>query len=108
MIGPDPGQAATLATPNSAQLSPTGTAGMPFAAAEAITEKLQLTYIRRKASSNPGITYAVEFSDALAAWAVNPSATETTIVIDSTFDRVTVTDSITPAYRFVRVRVTIP
>ena len=108
MIGTDPGQAATLATPNSAQLSPTGTAGMPFAAAEAVTGKLQLTYIRRKATSNPGITYAVEFSDALTTWQINASATESITAIDSTFERVTVTDSTTPANRFVRVRVTTP
>lgn len=47
------------------------------------------------------------FSDALSSWAVNVSATELVTSIDSTFERVTVTDSAaTSGKRFVRVRVT--
>lgn len=105
MIGTGSGQSASLATPNAATLTELGTAGLPFPGADG-AGKLQLTYIRRKASSNPGITYTVEFSDALAAWAVNPSATESTTSIDATFERVTVTDSsVAATKRFARMRI---
>lgn len=69
--------------------------------------KLHLTFIRRKVSASPApdITYAVEFSDALSAWAVNGSATENVTSIDNTFERVTATDSVaTTSKRFVRIK----
>jgi len=98
MLGSSAGQAASLATPNASLFSANGSAGLPFvgvATSGTDAGKLQITYIRRLASASPapGITYAVEFSDALATWAVNPLATETTVTsIDPTFERVTVTD----------------
>ena len=106
MIGTGTGQASTLATPNSAVLSPAGFAGLPFGATEAVTGKLTITYIRRKAATNPGISYAVEFSETLSAWGTNLSATESATSIDTTFERVTITDSTTFTKRFVRVKVT--
>jgi hypothetical protein len=108
MIGSGTGQAATLATPNSAVLAPTGSAGLPLATAEALTGKLQLTYIRRKPASNPGISYSVQFSDALSSWNTNPSATESSTSLDAIFERVTVTDSTAPSQRFARVKITAP
>ena len=66
MIGTGTGQAATLAMPNSAVLVANGSSGLPFAEADG-SGKLALTFIRRKTASNSGISYAVEFSDALAA-----------------------------------------
>ncbi len=111
MIGAGPGQATDIDLPNAAILAPSGTAGLPFVSVGSGPDagKLQLTLIRRKAASNPGITYAVEFSDALASWAVNPSATESATSLDATFERVTVTDSsVSPARRFARVKVTAP
>lgn len=110
MLGSGNGQAATLATPNVATLAIGGSAGLPLASADA-TGKLQLTYIRRKATASPapGVTYSVEFSGNLAtgAWAINNSATETIVSLDATFERVTVTDSlVSPTHRFARVRVT--
>ena len=109
MIGSGAGQGTTLATPNSSVLLPNGSAGLPFAAVDG-SGKLALTYIRRKASASPapGVSYAVEFSDALATWGVNGSAIESAVSIDATFERVTVTDSANPASRFARVRVTAP
>ena len=106
MIGTGIGQASTLATPNSAVLSPAGFAGLPSGATEAVTGKLTITYIRRKAATNPGISYAVEFSETLSAWGTNLSATESATSIDTTFERVTITDSTTFTKRFVRVKVT--
>jgi len=109
MLGSETSQVATLATNNASILAANGSAGLPFVDVDG-TGKLQITYIRRKISSNPGVTYAVEFSDALATWAVNGFATEgTPTSINATFERVTITDSVTaPDKRFARVRVTIP
>jgi hypothetical protein len=107
MIGSGTGQSPNLPTFNAQTLSPSGSAGLPFGSVHDPSGKLQITYIRRKAASSPGITYAVEFSDALASWAVNASATESVVSIDATFERVTVTDSNAAATRrFVRVKVT--
>ncbi len=109
MLGSGTGQASTLATPNASVLTPSGSAGLPFVSLGSGGDvgKLQLTFIRRKATSTPGVSYTVEFSDALATWAVNPSATESVTSLDATFERVTVNDSLTsPAKRFVRVKVT--
>lgn len=105
LLGSDVGQAPTLAEPNTALLTVSTTAGLPSAA---LTPRLTLSYIRRKPATNPGITYAVEFNDTLAAdsWATNPFATESVTSIDATFERVTVTDSVSaPVERFVRVKV---
>ena len=108
MIGSGTGQASTLATPNVFTLTANGSAGLPLGGVESGTGKLQLNYIRRKAASNSGLTYAVVFSDTLSSWAVNDSATELVTSIDATFERVTVIDSSTTSKRFARVRVTTP
>jgi len=94
--GTEAGQASALASPNAAALTPDGSAGLPLVSLlPSPGTRLQITYVRRKASSTPapGITYAVEFSDALATWAVNDAATATVTDLDATFERVTVTDS---------------
>ena len=107
MIGGSEGQAMTLDIPNSQTINPSGAAGLPLSGND--NGRLTLTYIHRKASSGPGITYAVEFSNDLSDWDINPSTTENIEEIDATFERVTVTDSITgSAKRFVRIRVSVP
>lgn len=117
MLGNGAGQVASLATPNAAVLTLAGSAGLPFinvGATAPDTGKLQIAYIRRKASASPapGVSYSVQFSNDLGVsdpWALNPSATESTTSIDATFERVTVTDSTSVATkRFARVRVTAP
>ncbi len=60
------------------------------------------TYIRRKSSTSPGITYTVQWSDELGAWAGNPSATETTLSLDATWERVQLTDSFNTSQKPVR------
>ncbi|TAG08864.1 MAG: hypothetical protein EAZ42_09040 [Verrucomicrobia bacterium] len=108
MIGAGPGQASGIAVPNVATLAPAGSAGLPLVSRDA-TGKLQITYIQRKASSNSGITYTVEFSNDLVAWAPNATATTSPVSIDSIFERVTVTDSVVPpGKRFARVKVIAP
>jgi autotransporter-associated beta strand protein len=110
MIGTGPGQSADVTTFNAATLQPTGSAGLPYGGLQTATNRLQITFIRRKAGSNPGITYAVEFSNDLSAgsWATNPSATESATSLDASLERVTVTDSTLFTKRFARVKVTAP
>jgi hypothetical protein len=111
MVGNGIGQRPSLSLPNTSVLTPESVGGLP--AVDLGTGenegKLQITYIRRKASSDPGISYLVQFSEALGAWAHNPSATEQVAPVQNTvFERVTVTDSTTEASkRFVRLRVSV-
>jgi len=110
MVGNGQGQAAALNIPNNQTVGDSGTAGLPSTEIDG-SGKLTTTFIRRKASSNPGITYEVEFSNDLspASWAVNASATESATSIDADFERVTLTDSTAASpKRFVRVRVSQP
>jgi hypothetical protein len=110
MLGTGPGQVASLDIPSAASASPTGNAGLPAVAVDG-SGRLTVLYLRRKAASQPGITYAVEFSSTLAAdsWAVNASSTESATSLDDTWERVLVTDSAAmTGARFVRVRVVKP
>lgn len=112
MIGNGPGQSPSLDMPNSQRLTPSGSAGLPLV--DYLTgdeNRLKWTYIRRKASTTPGITYLVEFADDLTSnsWADNPSAQESVTSIDAQFERVTLTDDVTNASkRFSRIRILVP
>lgn len=102
MVGSGAGQATGLAIPNRTILPVNGLAGLPRVGMDG-TGKLTLTYIRRKALTNSGISYSVEYSDELISWAANPSVTESVTSLDSTFEQVLATDSlISPSRRFVR------
>ena len=98
---------------DSTRMTLTGAKGLPLLGRDA-SRQLTLTFVRRKASSFPAITYVVEFaSGANSPYAANQAAT--TVIdptfVDPTFERVTVTDSVSPpaaARRFVRLRVTDP
>ena len=107
MLGTGTGQVASLGLPNTSSLLADGNAGLPFRSMD-LNGRLQLTYIRRTITSNPGISYAVQFSDSLGGWVVNPSASESAAMIDDTFQRVTVTDSAAGPQRFARILVTSP
>ncbi len=103
--------AGDLARPNARALAnPAGTtvaslSGLPVASRDS-QGKLTLVYLRRAGANNPGITYRVEFSDLSAAFGVNPSAQTAVLPIDSIWERVTVTDSLTaPGRRFTRLNV---
>jgi hypothetical protein len=112
MIGGGTGQATTLSVPNNQSVGVSGTAGLPFTEYQVGgSTKFRWTYIRRKASTLPGITYFVEFSDDLVSgtWAANPLAIESVTSINATFERVTLTDSVSNASRrFSRVRINVP
>ena len=104
------GQKPTLGSANVARVTLTGTAGLPIQAVDG-TGRPALTYIRRKATTSPGASYHVEFSTNLNTWAENADATESSVALDPTFERVTLTDSAPVANwgrRFIRLRVTVP
>jgi hypothetical protein len=108
MIGSGTGQKVSLSLPNTSVLTSGGAAGLPLVGVGtgADVGKLQITYIRRKAAARPGVSYIVEFSDALTSWAPNGSAIETVTSLDANFERVTVTDSVAgDEKRFARVTV---
>ena len=107
MLGTGVGQTSALTTPNRSTLLTDGMAGLPLAGGK-IDAEPELTYIRRKASSNPGIVYTVQFSNDLSprSWGTSPAATESVTSLDSTFERVAVHHSEAAERRFVRVRIT--
>ncbi|MCU0794511.1 MAG: putative Ig domain-containing protein [Akkermansiaceae bacterium] len=82
----------------------TGTSGLPWSGKDA-QGRLVIEFVRRKASSNPGITYSVETGTSLGA--LNPlSLTGATITsINATWERVRITDPTPTPTRFGRVRV---
>ncbi len=97
---------------DSSRMTLAGTKGLPLQGLDA-GRHLTLTFVRRKDSTYPGITYFVEYGDTLSGtFAVNPNATTSTpTAIDSTWERVTVTDSVVivgQSDRFVRLRITDP
>jgi hypothetical protein len=65
------------------------TAGLPGGAT--VGGVLRLEYLRRKASTNPGITYRPQFSGDLGTWH-DFSAAETVSSIDATWERVVIDD----------------
>ena len=110
LLGNSPGQVASLDSPCGPGTLPVGNVGMPVLAMDG-GGHVTLLYLRRKAATQPGITYVLECSSTLAAgsWAENPGATEAATSVDATWERVLVTDSVAnPQVRFVRVRVNKP
>jgi hypothetical protein len=69
-------------------------AGLPcgFVSTASDRKALVIEYIRRKASSNPGVTYTVEFSSDLKIW-TPASLPETVVSIDDTWESVVVMDN---------------
>lgn len=88
----------------------TGTSGLPHAALvpDGQDEALQIEFIRRKASTNPQITYHAEFKDELGPGQWDSSVGEQVSSINATWERVIVKDSVNTSAsgaRFARVRV---
>ncbi len=98
--------AGSLNQPNIAILPSSGDAGLPHIS-RTPSGQLQITYLRRKASTYPGITYTPETGSILSDFAAL-TATETVTSIDTNWERVTITDSSTASKRFGRVKVTTP
>ena len=80
-----------------------GTAGLPGGVLSGAV--LRLEFLRRKASTSPGITYTAQFGSDLAGWTDIPVGTPPGTSIDATWERVTVDDPTGGATRFGRVTV---
>jgi hypothetical protein len=107
--------AGTLATPNAQTLpSPTGTtlaelSGLPHFGRTGTGNQLALTFLRRRATSGPGIGYEVQWTDDFAAWSAQPldGTNSETLIIDSNWERVRFlnTPDASASRRFYRVAV---
>jgi hypothetical protein len=87
----------------------TGTSGLPLVTAqgEGGNRRLRIEYLRRKASSLPGMSYQPQFSTTLGAdW--TPATGESAISIDDRWERVIVEDAPGDILNFGRVRVSTP
>ena len=81
-----------------------GTVGLPGGAV--VGGKLRLEFLRRKASTNPGITYTAQFGSDLTGWTDVPVGTPAGTSIDATWERVVVDDPTVGATKsFGRVKV---
>jgi hypothetical protein len=80
-----------------------GTAGLPGGAYTGGV--LRLEFLRRKASTNPGITYTAQFGSDLGGWTDIPAGTPAGTSIDATWERVIVDDPTGGLTRFGRVKV---
>jgi hypothetical protein len=72
--------------------------------------KQRLEFLRRKASTNPGITYTAQFSSSVGSW-TNFTGTETVsqlTPVSTTWERVVVDDPSGGATRFGRLKVVQP
>ncbi|HEX8679463.1 MAG TPA: choice-of-anchor Q domain-containing protein, partial [Chthoniobacterales bacterium] len=96
--------AGDLAKPNAATLAPNGTAGLPRVGYDG-QGRLVLELVRRKASTNPGISYTVETTGDLLSWTPLSLTNATVTSIDGVWERVSVIDPTVAAKRFGRVRV---
>ena len=67
--------------------------------------KLRIEFLRRKASTNPGITYTAQFGSELSGWIDIPVGTPPGTSIDATWERVVVDDPVGGTHRFGRVKV---
>ena len=92
--------------PNVSVLPENGTAGLPFIGVDG-QGRLVIEFVRRKASSNPGISYTVETGAAVDDLNTLDLTGASVVAIDATWERVTATDPATTLTRFGRVRVTV-
>lgn len=88
-------------------LTANGTAGLPLITRDA-QGRLTIAFVRRKASTNPGISYSVETGSDLAILQPLDLSAAIVVSIDETWERVTVTDPAVTPNRFGRVRVSVP
>jgi hypothetical protein len=81
----------------------TESAGLPAGAR--VGGVLRIEFLRRKASTNPGITYKPQFSSSLGGWADFTGPEIVSPAADSSWERVTVDDTVGGTARFGRVKV---
>lgn len=95
--------AGDLNRPNAVTLPANGIAGLPRVGHDG-QGRLTMQFVRRKAASNAGISYIVETSPDLLNWSPVDLTNANITSIDSTWERVTVTDPTVAPKRFGRVR----
>jgi len=81
--------------------------GYPAIGLDSTNNRLCVEFVRRKASTNPGITYRVEISEDLSTWTALPKPVST-VEIDPVWERVRYEDVVTPSQapsRYLRVTV---
>jgi len=96
-----------LAVPNIRVLPENGTAGLPFLNRDA-QGRLVIEFVRRKAATNPGISYLVQTGDDLTNLTPLSLSGAGIVSIDVKWERVTVTDPTITPRRFGLVRVLTP
>jgi hypothetical protein len=79
-------------------------AGLPVGAR--VGGVLRIEFLRRKAGNNPGITYKPQFSSSLGGWVDFTGTESVSPAADSSWERVTVDDTVGGSARFGRVKVT--
>jgi CSLREA domain-containing protein len=94
-----------LASSNTSILPENGTAGLPFLARDA-QGRLFIEFVRRKATSHPGVGYLVETGADLSTLTPLDLSGASAVSIGATWERVTVIDPVITPKRFGRVRVT--
>jgi hypothetical protein len=102
--------AGDLPLPQNRVMTATGTSGLPLVQTDG-SNHLTATFLRRKAATNSGTTYIPEFTEDLAGPWTTLATTPTITSVDSTWERVTYTNSAVisaATKRFLRVRVTAP
>ena len=70
-------------------MTATGTKGLPLVGKDATGKYLTLTFVRRQAATAPGVSYLVEFANALnspTGFATNPAATSAVTTLDATWE----------------------
>ncbi len=93
-----------LNLPNVAILPPNGAAGLPNISRDS-SGLLSITFLRRKASRNPGLNYIVETGSTLTDFAPLSLTGSSVSSVSTLFERVIVTDPSVSSKRFGRVRV---
>jgi hypothetical protein len=96
--------AGDVTKPNVTVLPANGAAGLPRITRDT-GGRLVIEFVRRKASTSPGISYTVETGENLNGFTALDLSGATVVSIDSRWERVTVTDPAVTAKRFGRVRV---
>ncbi len=97
--------AGDISKPNVSLLTPTANSGLPLITSDG-QGHLVVEFVRRKASSNPGVAYFVDSSADPKNWSSLDLTNASVVPLDSTWERVTVTDPTAGQKRFGRVRIT--
>ena len=97
-------KAGDVAKPNISVLQENGTAGLPYIEVD-VQGRLTIEFVRRKASTTPGVTYIVETGDTLSSLQALDLTGASVVSIDAKWERVTVTDPTVTARCFGRVRI---